>query len=772
MTKKILYIILGAILVFGLLFLLWSWLFSGGGINTQNNGQFGTSTNATQNAGTGGSSNNGEANLGQNASNGIVTLGNSAGQNTEAGGSSLNGGNTGSGTNGSGSAGTGSTGTNGTGAGGTNGTGSTGNGTNGGGTLGSGNTNTPGITNGVGTLGNGNANTPGIGTNGSGSTGGTSGGTNGGGSTGSGTTGSGTFGTGTIGSTTGGTIFTISSPMVQGVDWLNTAGTGGTIGGTGAQLNGFTPIGINNINGGSLGGTVPTIGGTVSSGSGSNSDLSMLLATGLIGAASCALQASGNTIGALLGIGGGAAAGGAVTGVPVSDLVSHTALGAQVGNSATHNTITFAGCITNVLAKAALQQITASVVNWINSGFNGNPSFVNNYQQFFTNVADLAAGQFIQGAGLSFLCSPFQLQIKVAVAQSYANRGAQSCTLTKVIGNINSFMNGNFAQGGWPGMLSFTTTPTNNPYGAYTYAQIGLVSAQNTALANAKNNISPTGFLNMTQQTCSGTTNPSVSVSSGAHSQAASVSCPAGCTCKVTTPGGVIAASLDKTLGSGVDQLGLASDLDQIINALTTQLITKTLQGGLSNLSGTTGLQSAYQTPDELAAQTQAQGILTNLQAQITYAEQYGTILQGSISDIEGAQNQLNNLSNCWITAAAASSTASQTTAANANASTTEDTLNSLTPQINAYNDAITGVNAEIATIQQLQSEALTIGSTANVQTLTNNYTTAQSAQPFIGSADVTTAQQNRTTLQSQLAATNTTTAAGLAQCQAFGQSQ
>ena len=35
-------------------------------------------------------------------------------------------------------------------------------------------------------------------------------------------------------------------------------------------------------------------------------------------------------------------------------------------------------------------------------------------------------------------------------------------------------MNGNFSQGGWPGLLSFTTVPTNNPYGAFAYAQVGL----------------------------------------------------------------------------------------------------------------------------------------------------------------------------------------------------------------------------------------------------------------------------------------------------------
>jgi hypothetical protein len=79
-------------------------------------------------------------------------------------------------------------------------------------------------------------------------------------------------------------------------------------------------------------------------------------------------------------------------------------------------------CLVKSIAQAAVDQITRSVVNWINSGFNGQPSFVQNFNQYFANVADQAAGEFIKGSALSFLCSPFASQIKIAIAQSYANR--------------------------------------------------------------------------------------------------------------------------------------------------------------------------------------------------------------------------------------------------------------------------------------------------------------------------------------------------------------
>lgn len=670
MTKKLLYIALGAMFVFGILFLLWSWLFSGGK-TAQTNGSFGTSTDSTQNLYGTGDSNNGQNNLGQNSSSGSVTVGNN-GQNTSAGGTN-------------------------------------------------------------------------VGVNGS-----------------------------SIGGAKG-TVFTNVSPSVTGAQWLS--GSTGSGLSSNTNSNGYNATAINGVDGATIGGTVPTIGSTVGGGGSGTGLTTALLGAGISGGIVCGLR-SAYTSGAI-SAGTATALGLNTTGiirVPVYDPSSAITAGSavtqaslQTGDEGTG----FAACILNVLAKAALQQITASVVNWINSGFKGNPSFITNYQQFFTNVADLAAGQFIQGTGLAFLCSPFKLQIKIAVAQSYANRNnAQSCTLSKVINNVNGFMNGNFSQGGWPGLLSVTTMPTNNPYGAYAYAQIGLVSAQNSALSNATRNISPTGFLNMQQQSCSGVTTYNTLPTAGLNSQAAQLSCPSNCSCKTTTPGSVIEGTLLKSLGSGVDRLGLASSLDQIISALTTQLITKALQGGLSNLSGTTGVQNTYQSPDQVAAQNQAQATLSTLQLQVVYAQQYGAIQQGSIADIQTTQRTVNNLVSCWGTFASSTSlTTDQAAQATTNFAQAQATFTTLQQQIDALNNNITQVNAEIATITQLQSEALSVASTADVQKLVSDYNAAQASSPFIEAADVTTAQQNRTTLQTQLSSTNTATQTSLQQCQAFGSS-
>ena len=670
MAKKIVYIVLGALLIFGLLFLLWSWLFSGGTSGSTNTGLFGTASDTSQTSGTtvpGGNYTTtlGQGGSGQNAANGSIPL-NGSGGNGNAG---------------------------------------------------------------VGTAGANNS------TNGSGT--------------------NGAAGTGATLAIGGSTV----SP--NGVVWLG----GGS---------GFTPTDINSLSS-DAGGFTPTITTAPASGSGGTTLLEALAATAIAGSIKCALPAA---VAAIWPAGTAASAGAAAgstaysaTGAPVSDLGTHQLLAYISGQQTTQAARNAVGdgnkvltCLINVIAKTALQQITISVVNWINSGFNGQPSFVSNFQQFFTNVADLSAGQFIQGSGLAFLCSPFKLQIKVAIAQSYANRGAQSCSLTGIIKNITNFMNGSFTQGGWPGLLQFTTVPTNNPYGAFAYAQVGLATAQSNATTNAKNNISPTGFLSVTQQTCNLNTTftNNSNIVSGQNSQAAKLVCQQGCTCKVSTPGSIIEGTLQNTLKSPIDQLGLASDIDQIISALTTQLVTKTLQSGLGSLSQT---QGTTQTAADLAAQQQAASLLIDMQGKVSIAQQIGTVDQGSISDVETAQSNLNSLANCWSTVA--SSTSSSAALATQNAANANSTLKSLQSQIDSYNNDITNQNAQIATLDAFETQMSSAASDADVASAAASYNAAVAAGTFATQADVTTAQQNRVTLQSQMGALNQQTATGLAQCQA-----
>jgi hypothetical protein len=444
----------------------------------------------------------------------------------------------------------------------------------------------------------------------------------------------------------------------------------------------------------------------------------------------------------------------------------------------------FMGCITRNIAKLMLQQITNSVVNWINSGFNGSPAFVQNPTQFLQKTADQIAGQYIQSSALSFLCSPFQLQVRIAIAQSYANRsGAPSCTLTQVSNNINSFMRGTFSTaGGWPALLSFTSIPTNNPYGAFLYASAGLSASVSSAQGQVRTDLlQGGGFLSFQQKvpgSCVTTSNPpapslnkSVTAIAGSNQSGQATQYQV-CDYVTTTPGKVIADSLGATQKSTLDQLTLAKSFDEIISALINQLMVRTLQGGLSNLSGQNGYASNFYTADQQQAQNQQQTLLTQMQSDTVTANQYGSVQQGSIQDIQAVQNQLNDVYNCWNNVATASSTSTITPSVQAqaatNAGTASTTLNSLNSAVNSYNDRITKVNVGIVALQQLQSRLLSATSGSEVTAVQTEYNSAKTAGQFPTTVDVTNAQQNRASLQSQMATLSSQASVSLTQCNAI----
>jgi hypothetical protein len=447
---------------------------------------------------------------------------------------------------------------------------------------------------------------------------------------------------------------------------------------------------------------------------------------------------AGFTAGALTG-GGASIAARATGAVPVTDAVTNA------GAADTALRENFLNCMTRVVARAALDQMTASIVNWINSGFEGKPSFVQNYEQFFTNVADQAAGEFIRGSALSFLCSPFQPQVRIAIARSYARRNnAPSCTLTQVTNNVNRFLQGDFSSGGWGGLLAFTTVPANSPFGAYISAQTGLENSQNTALRTAGQKLAAgQGFISMEEKyDC--IVDPDLGPTQ------------LGCKTRITTPGKTIAGIVENTFKIPQDALNLADNFDEIISALLNQLVTRTLQGGLSNLSANQGYASNFGVAENLEAQQEAQALLTGLQGHVSVAQQFGYAKQGSIGDIQNAQEQLQNLANCYI--------------GRGDDDEEDDVLQEiaqLETRVGVYNSDITRANAAIATLQQLQTRVFSATTATEVQTIANDFATAQASGQLITQSAVTQAQQDRTALQSEMSALNQQTTARINQCYA-----
>ena len=222
------------------------------------------------------------------------------------------------------------------------------------------------------------------------------------------------------------------------------------------------------------------------------------------------------------------------------------------------------------IAKLALEQILHATTDWINNGFEGNPAYVTDPLQFFTKIADNIAGEFIAGSELNFLCSPFQAKIRLALARRHTQRRQFQCTLTNVVANIEDFYN-DFSQGGWDAWFVMTQNDVNNPYGAFLETQIELDERIAQALGLQKMRLSwDSGFLGWSE--CIREDDAGECIERG----------------PTKTPGKVIEDQLENVLGSGVRQLELADEFDELVAALFSQLLKQIFSSaqGLFNGAG------------------------------------------------------------------------------------------------------------------------------------------------------------------------------------------
>ena len=230
-----------------------------------------------------------------------------------------------------------------------------------------------------------------------------------------------------------------------------------------------------------------------------------------------------------------------------------------------------------VLAQKMVDNIVASSVKWAQTGFEGGPSYVTDPQQFFTSVADGAAGEFIRGdKDLGFLCSPFQANIRLSLAQQYYQPASFQCTLTDVVDNIDNFL-GDFNQGGWDAWFSMTQNSSNNPYGAFIGAKIELDSRIAERLNIEKTQLDwSQGFKGWAE--CLEYDNVYVGTSDGTTDEdfAQGECIKRGPT---RTPGSAIKSQLDKVMSSGLDKLITAEHIDQLISGFASGLLNKYVFG-------------------------------------------------------------------------------------------------------------------------------------------------------------------------------------------------
>ncbi|MBY0309705.1 hypothetical protein K2Q16_00980 [Patescibacteria group bacterium] len=240
-------------------------------------------------------------------------------------------------------------------------------------------------------------------------------------------------------------------------------------------------------------------------------------------------------------------------------------------------------------AKNILSMIQRDIVRWINSGFQGSPAFIQDLGGFITNIADETAGQLIQeiGGPLSFVCSPFQLDVRIAVASAYnrtRDKNARRCTLTGALQNIQNFIGGDMNQGGWDSWIRIVHQPQSyTPLGSALDASAELGIRIRTAQGREVNLLNWGGGF-MSSKVCETVPGPS-----GDEEK-----------CRVSTPGNVIANQLNRSLGLGDESLIAADQINEIIGALMQQMVKQVLTGagGLLGAGGGQGSNSKYTDPN------------------------------------------------------------------------------------------------------------------------------------------------------------------------------
>jgi hypothetical protein len=416
------------------------------------------------------------------------------------------------------------------------------------------------------------------------------------------------------------------------------------------------------------------------------------------------------------------------------------------------------------VAKAAVASMTKSMVNWINSGFNGSPAFVTNLQVYLGNINYSTANTFTnQLATNPAVKSPFQSQVASLLQLNFLKSSAGNgfflqnpYTLNQVSTNDVGFVNGttDFSSGGgWNAWFALTTNPANNVYGSYFLAQSELnsrlASAQNSAITqlnwgqgflswcgdNSGASISNTNTALQSQSATLDNNLPQISadgtVSAGTNNQttvtskAADASAPSpqvsnclrsdGSVGTVQTPGSVIQSQLNKTLGLSGDSLVTADEFDEIIGALLGQLVNQVIgPSGLAGVSSVSSGGSGY-IDQAVSQQNNTAGATANATISSAISDQLAQVTKYQ-SDWQTIGNEASTangaLGNCLVPPAGAQDAVASTTAAAAAAATR---ASGAIAALNAVRNQMTAAGNDTTAISQASSDYQTLAASSTI---------------------------------------------------------
>lgn len=291
--------------------------------------------------------------------------------------------------------------------------------------------------------------------------------------------------------------------------------------------------------------------------------------------------------------------------VPTSDSTNTEAVsegGSDVQDSV--DKVSFTNCLKGIAIRLAKNQLTAMTkytMNWINSGFNGDPLYVrdvNSYMDSITteilkkendflkdpnNADDYPFGREEAKNSTNIYKSAKNFKNSLASDMSDYVQGATSpADALKIYSN-------DFASGGWNGWIALTQDPKNNPLGSRVIYSQNLSDTTSQKLSNTKDEINRNGGV-FDQKVCAKwqtvdkDNNPEYNDDGTEHTSTSGKPTDICLAWKTVTPGSVIKTKIDTYINSPERQIELANTLEEALNALFSALINKFENQGLSSL--------------------------------------------------------------------------------------------------------------------------------------------------------------------------------------------
>jgi len=250
-------------------------------------------------------------------------------------------------------------------------------------------------------------------------------------------------------------------------------------------------------------------------------------------------------------------------------------------------------------AKAATQQLVGNMIDWVSSGFEGEPAFVTNESAFVGNIHDIIIVELlVEETADIYNEAPFRNYLISAIADDYSSSYKDSgYNLDKLLSDDNAFLGGDFLIGGWDGWYAMTQNPDNNYYGARLKTQKELARRQSVAQENIQKELDRgDGFFSLKDSLGN-----------------------------IATPGNLISSQLDLQLGTGLRQLEAADEFSELISAAITTLSQSVIQEGLNQANGaaSNAIDGAQQDVDSInSLLNDAEGVVDTVEETTIFIEE------------------------------------------------------------------------------------------------------------------------------------------------------